>query len=542
MNITGIESVNFWALMQMDRKYPYRFLLFIFLLHGHAVLAQEICNNGIDDDSDGLVDLHDPDCQCHFVVTDNLLQNGSFELYDHCPVNYTYISDSKIATYWQYGSLMNEAEYYHNLTCSFDSSTIMVHMPPVLPLPDGEGFVSILNSAFINPIPEKDMPKGYVGQCLQAPLSAGDSYTLSFYAGRFRSWDNFIGKNFPFTVAVFGNADCNAVPFGDLSALGNGCPLNYPGWVLLGKKDVTSAGEWVQSKISFIPSSPINVIEIGVDCSVLPQIPDLADSTTFLDYHIYYLDDLHLLPTKDFPFQYIHAQAGTGCDGGLPILESPAFTNATYQWYKDSVAISGATGTTYALRDMSGESYYNVLISTPGKCIITEPFLASSGLNKIAMPADTVLCDNNDLVLAPAIDGITYIVNGTTADNVTITRQGSYSVTATDNFGCQRTFNVNVVGQKCTDCDLYLPSAFTPNGDGLNDIFKAASYCNFSGFDLQIFNRWGEKVFESHNSNTGWDGTYLGSKMLSGVYVYFISYSTASHTSKTAKGTVALIR
>ena len=158
------------------------------------------------------------------------------------------------------------------------------------------------------------------------------------------------------------------------------------------------------------------------------------------------------------------------------------------------------------------------------------------------MPADTVLCDNNDLVLAPAIDGITYIVNGTTADNVTITRQGSYSVTATDNFGCQRTFNVNVVGQKCTDCDLYLPSAFTPNGDGLNDIFKAASYCNFSGFDLQIFNRWGEKVFESHNSNTGWDGTYLGSKMLSGVYVYFITYSTASHTTKTAKGTVALIR
>jgi len=527
----------------MNRKYPYRFLLFIFLLYGHAVLTQEICNNGIDDDSDGLVDLRDPDCQCHFVVTDNLLRNGSFELYDHCPVNYTYISDSKIATYWQYGSRMNEAEYYHNLTCSFDSLTIMLHMPPALPLPDGAGFVSILNSAFINPIPESDMPKGYVGQCLQAPLSAGESYTLSFYAGRFRSWDNFIGKNFPFTVAVFGNADCNAVPFGDLSALGNGCPSNYPGWVLLGKKDVESAGKWVQSKISFTPSSPINVIEIGVDCSILPQIPDLADSTTFLDYHIYYLDDLHLLPTKDFPFQYIRAQAGTGCNGnGLPILESPVIANATYQWYKDSVAINGATGPTYALGDMSGESYYNVLISTPGKCITTEPFLASSLLNKIVMPADTVLCDSNDLVLAPAIDGITYIVNGATAGNVTITRQGSYSITATDNFGCQRTFNVNVVGKKCTDCDLYLPSAFTPNGDGLNDIFKATSYCNFSGFDLQIFNRWGEKVFESHNSNTGWDGTYLGSKMLSGIYVYLISYSTASHTSKTAKGTVALIR
>ena len=88
----------------MHRKYTHRFFLCIFPLAGFRGLTQEICNNGIDDDGDGLVDLHDPDGQCHFIVTDNLLQNGSFELYDHCPVNYTYISDSKIATYWQYGA------------------------------------------------------------------------------------------------------------------------------------------------------------------------------------------------------------------------------------------------------------------------------------------------------------------------------------------------------------------------------------------------------------------------------------------------------
>ena len=527
----------------MIRNQSYKLLLFTFLLAGYTGLAQELCNNGVDDDSDGLVDLRDPDCQCHFAVTNNLLQNGSFELYDYCPLNYTYIADSKIATYWQYGSLMNEAKYYHNLSCSYDSLQVMLYMPPALPIPDGQAFVSILNSAFINPIPENDMPKGYVGQCLQASLTAGEQYTLSFYAGRFRSWDNFIGRIFPFTIAVFGNVDCNAVPFGDVSALGNGCPSNYPGWVLLGKTQVTSAGEWVQSKINFTSPSQINVIEVGVDCSILPQIPDLADSTTFLDYHIYYLDDLHLLPTKDFPFQYIHAQAGTGCNGnGLPILESPIFANANYQWYKDSVAINGATGTSYQLPDTAGESYYNVLISTTGKCITTEPFLVSGALNKIYIPADTIICDNNDLVLAPVTDGIIYNINGTIADNVIITRQGSYNITAKDNFGCQRSFSVNVIQQKCTDCDLLIPSAFTPNADGLNDIFKAKSYCAFSEFDFQIYNRWGERVFESHDSNTGWDGTYLGSKMLSGVYVYFINYSTASHVSKTAKGTVVLIR
>src|ERR1051326_7935771 len=94
-------------------------------------------------------------------------------------------------------------------------------------------FIAISNSAYIDPIPEKEMAKTYVGQCLPAPLKQGEQYTLSFYAGRFRSWDNLTGKIFPFTVALFGHADCSAMPFGQLSGLGNGCPLNYPGWILL---------------------------------------------------------------------------------------------------------------------------------------------------------------------------------------------------------------------------------------------------------------------------------------------------------------------
>ena len=54
MSITGIESVNFCAFTHMHCNQPYKFLLFIFLLTGYAGLTQEICNNGIDDDNDGL--------------------------------------------------------------------------------------------------------------------------------------------------------------------------------------------------------------------------------------------------------------------------------------------------------------------------------------------------------------------------------------------------------------------------------------------------------------------------------------------------------
>jgi gliding motility-associated-like protein len=531
--------------MPMPSKYLQTFtMLLIFFTTNSACIAQEICNNGKDDDGDGLIDLHDPDCQCRFVVNNNLLQNASFEIYDHCPVNYTYTSDYKILPYWQFGSYMSEAEYYHNFNCSYDSTVVMLHLRPMLPMPDGDGFVSILNSAFVTPIPENQMPKTYIGQCLQAPLKKGEQYTLSFYAGRFKSWDNLTGKIFPFNVAVFGNANCNAVPFGNLSALGNGCPSNYPGWVLLGETTVESGGQWVQSKVNFTVPTDIDVIEIGPDCSVLPQIPDLADSTTFLDYHIYYLDDLHLLPTKDFPFEYIHPQPGSSCSGsGSPVLESPSFANATYQWYKDSVAIQGATNVSYQVTDLSKKHFYNVLISTPGKCVITEPFAVSpDALSQLHIPADTILCTNTDILLAPVTDGITYSMNGVVSDNILITADGRYDITATDNFGCQRSFHVNVVEQKCTECDALMPSAFTPNGDGLNDNFKAMLFCQYSDFDLQVFNRWGEKIFESHSSNIGWDGTYLGKKMMTDVYVYIVNYKTPLGSTKTARGTITLIR
>jgi gliding motility-associated-like protein len=69
---------------------------------------------------------------------------------------------------------------------------------------------------------------------------------------------------------------------------------------------------------------------------------------------------------------------------------------------------------------------------------------------------------------------------------------------------------------------LYVPSAFTPNGDGMNDEFKVVTR-GVGLFSLQIFNRWGELVFESEDPNKGWDGTYHGEKITStDVYVYTV--------------------
>ena len=506
--------------------------------------AQEICNNGKDDDGNGLVDLNDPACQCHFIVNGNLLQNGSFETYDHCPVTYTYDNDYKIANYWQYGTYTNigEAAYYHNLKCDYDSAQVMYNMPPALPLPDGSGFISIQNNTYIDPIPEPKIPKTYVGQCLRNPLTKGESYTLSFYAGRFKSWDNLTGKIFPFTVAIFGNKDCNAVPFGKIYASGNGCPANYAGWIFLGETTIHSISDWVQSKITFIAPDDINVIEVGPDCSVLSPINDLTDSTTFLDYHLYYLDDLHLLPTEDFNFKYIQSQTTGNCNG-IPVLQAPVYTNASYQWYKDSVAIIGAVTDTYAVTDTTGISYYNVRIITSDTCVITEPYLVTaSKLNQVKIPADTAMCMNDTLLLSHELTGITYAVNGVISSSVKINIPGNYTITASDVNGCTKTFNTNITLQNCTDCIINVPSAFTPNGDGLNDVFRAQLNCYVASFHCMIFNRWGKKVFETSNINNGWNGYSFDNKILAGTYVYYMEYKTSTGNIKTAKGIVVLMQ
>lgn len=69
--------------------------------------------------------------------------------------------------------------------------------------------------------------------------------------------------------------------------------------------------------------------------------------------------------------------------------------------------------------------------------------------------------------------------------------------------------------------NIYVPSAFTPNGDGLNETFGAIGE-GISTFTMLIFNRWGEMIYESDDINTQWDGTYKGIKVYADTYVYKI--------------------
>ncbi|MDX2049531.1 MAG: gliding motility-associated C-terminal domain-containing protein [Chitinophagaceae bacterium] len=96
------------------------------------------------------------------------------------------------------------------------------------------------------------------------------------------------------------------------------------------------------------------------------------------------------------------------------------------------------------------------------------------------------------------------------------------------------------------DCDtkcVRFPSAFTPNGDGLNDIFRPISFCPIDKYKLVIFNRFGEKVFDTNNPSDAWNGTWQGKKQVPGNFVYFCQYNDFVLKKEIMfKGTITLIK
>lgn len=114
-----------------------------------------------------------------------------------------------------------------------------------------------------------------------------------------------------------------------------------------------------------------------------------------------------------------------------------------------------------------------------------------------------------------------------------------YALRATDVNGCiaQAAFEVKVTGP------LLMPTAFTPNGDGLNDNFSLPQNLFFDLQSFEVYNRWGQVVFQGTQTATRWDGRFKGQPLPSGIYVWKIAYKDAfTGARQVLNGTVMLIR
>ena len=149
------------------------------------------------------------------------------------------------------------------------------------------------------------------------------------------------------------------------------------------------------------------------------------------------------------------------------------------------------------------------------------------------------LCENKQIELTAAINNVDYLWNtGETSRSIRVWEEGLYSV-AVNAGQCQKFKEIEV---SCP-CKMRLPNLFTPNGDGLNDVYLPEILFELESFSMVIFNRWGQKVYET-NTYTAWNGKINGQDASAGVYFCVIEFSNKKYPTKkcVANSSVTLVR
>lgn len=152
---------------------------------------------------------------------------------------------------------------------------------------------------------------------------------------------------------------------------------------------------------------------------------------------------------------------------------------------------------------------------------------------------DTSLCAGDTLDLSPGSFDTYVWQDGSAGSSFVVNEPGSYTVTVANVCGTA-TKRYRVLGRVCT---VVFPSAFTPNDDGANDVFKVLNGYQLISYRCVVMDRWGERVFESSDPGKGWDGRINGHPANPGTYVWFCVYTKKGEAGeKRLKGTVELLR
>ncbi|MEL7119885.1 MAG: gliding motility-associated C-terminal domain-containing protein [Bacteroidota bacterium] len=476
----------------------------------------EICNNALDDDNDGLIDLNDPDCECKIIEPISLIPNPSFEDLNCCPSNRSQLDCAEV---WIQAS---------------EPTTDLIHQcdwlgwddfPPPMPFPDGEAIMGFRDGRVRGTGLEANW-KEYAGACLLRPLQADSVYRFQFDLGFVD-----VDKSPPIDITFFGTPDCDNLPFG----VGNeefGCPTNGPGWIRLGSQLVNGGDgdKWVKASIQVRPEVDIAAIVIGPACAAV-----INDVSTY-----YFFDNLILADLRSFEFGI--SEVSHPCQNDFT-LRIPFNSALDYQWYKDGIALLGETNS--QLSRIYGEGDYQVQIDDGMSCSVSAIFpyeipvinslenltickdevypfgnrmLTQSGSYidtfKTINNCDSIVSLNLTVLgaLADTVGGFLFRGENFQYENRSFREVGDHVVTLTSSQGCD-----SLVLLQLEYYNVFIPNAFSPNRDGVNDRFEIFSQDeDVESIDLIIYDRWGNVL----SNGPYWDGNSNGAPVNSGVYIY----------------------
>lgn len=198
----------------------------------------------------------------------------------------------------------------------------------------------------------------------------------------------------------------------------------------------------------------------------------------------------------------------------------------------------------------TGETTDTIIVTQPGLywlektvqgCSSRDSILISQkSITKVHLGNDTTVCVEKPVILRAPVSGTNFTwSDGSTGPTITVTKAGAYSLKFENASTCIVSDTINV---EVGNCEIYFPSAFTPNGDTRNDLFGLINNTSAKTFELQIFDRNGQLVFQSRDQYQKWDGNKNGKRQPAGTYVWLMRFKPSRGPEQIVKGTVLLIR
>jgi gliding motility-associated-like protein len=214
--------------------------------------------------------------------------------------------------------------------------------------------------------------------------------------------------------------------------------------------------------------------------------------------------------------------------------------------------ITPGSFTSYLWQDMSGSGSFT--ITTAGKywvkvtnssgCTATDtltiPAIVPAPSNFLKETDSICTYESLEVLSSDPFDSYQWST-GETERRLIVQQPGTYWLTVKDVNGCSGTDSITIFEKKCMR-GVYVPSAFTPNNDGKNDVFRPVLFGKVKLYHFAVYNRWGAVIFQTSEPQKGWDGKIAGILQSNAVFVWTCHYQFEGAEPKTNKGTVVLIR
>ncbi len=528
------------------------------------------------------------------VKAQNLVPNPSFEEINECPGTMTPVGlpgTTSPVKDW-YGANTNTTDYFNacaNFHLGGSPYAVPANSPGYQQARTGNAYMGA-HILHYDPVTGRDQ-REYLQTRLITPLTAGHTYQVTFWVSRANRYSNghiieHIGAHFS-PQAVMGNTPALLLLTPQV--------VNQPGnfladtlnWMQVTDTFIAQGGEEYMVIGNFLPGFAQSFQQVGTGVSGYYYVDDvcvyditgntsatdtlvcaqdflirLTGSAAFSGWKwntgdtgwalnvntpgTYWVrsfndckwaaDTFHIRHTPTPPFSL--GKDTAICDGSPAVLHAPGMPGIRWEW---------GDGSTEAIRTITQSGSYHIRVWN-GDCTSTDDINIRIGDFAQYLGRDTTLCITNDqkpvrLEARVPPQATVRWSTGTTGPVLEVKDSGTYWVQVSD-FVCSAADTIRINAERCA-CIVRMPNAFTPNGDGKNDVFRAVfeNDCPVTDFYLRIYNRYGALVFQTSNPYQGWDGQFNGDRAEAGTYFYDMrmQHGTGLHQLKKT-GDVVLIR